>query len=72
MEGRKEKVVINVANGQKVDLMSATRDWIREVRWSGRYDHCSEDIKHYLWRDETNQLASDQRPVESAKGRSFS
>ena len=26
MEGRKEKVVINVANGQKVDLMSATME----------------------------------------------
>ena len=26
LDGRKEKVIVNVANGQKVDLMSATME----------------------------------------------
>lgn len=61
LEGRKEKVTIHVANDQKVDLMSATMEIGLE----------SLDIKQYLWRHETYQLASNKRSVEAFKGHSL-
>ena len=44
LDGRKEKVIINVANGQKVNLMSAMMEIGLGVWRSDGHHHCSENI----------------------------
>jgi len=63
LEGQKERVTINVANDQKVDLISATME-IGLESLDGRVD-CGKNIAQYLWWDETNQLVRDQRSMET-------
>ena len=53
MEGLKEKVTINVANDQKVDLMSATME-IGSESLDGRVDTVFvAKTSQHLWRHET-------------------
>ena len=73
LKGWKEKVTINVANHQKVDLMSVCHcgNWIGEFGWSSRHYYCSKGIKQYLWRHETYRLAANKRSMEAFKGHSL-
>ena len=69
--GRKEKVIIIVANGQKVILMSATME-IGLESLDGRVDTVIvAKTSNNIWWDKTHQLAANQRPVETFERHSF-
>ena len=72
LDGTKENIIINVANCQGQFNVNNHGDWFGESGWSGGHNHCSEDIKEHLRWDETHELATNQRPVETFEEHSFS
>ena len=74
LDGGKEKVIINFANGQKVNLMST----MMEIGLESLDGRVNTDIVaktsnlYHLWWDETHQLAANQRSVETFETHSFS
>ena len=74
LDGRKEKVITNVANSQKVNLMSATME-IGLESLDGQVDtvivaKTSQNICGGM--KPTNWLHNNQRSVEAFEGHSFS
>ena len=71
LDGSNEKEIINVANDQKVNLMSATMK-IGLESLDGRVDTVIvAKTSNNIWWDKTHQLAANQRPVETFQGHSF-
>ena len=71
LDGRKEKVIINVANGQKVSLVSATLD----IGLESLDSRMNTNIVAKTWNNicgGMKPLAANQRPVEKFEGHSLS
>ena len=72
LDGSNEKEIINVANDQKVNLMSATMK-IGLESLDGRVDTVIvAKTSNNIWWDKTHQLAANQRPVKTFERHSFS
>ena len=74
LDGRKEKVITNVANSQKVNLMSATME-IGLENLDGQVDTvivAKTSQNNCGGMKPTNWLQNNQRSVEAFEGHSFS